>query len=825
MGETPAQQGAELVAYRDQAYLLAYRILGNSQDAEDAVQQAFLQAIRFFSSCPRGLEARPWFLRIVVNTAKNLRVASRRRIRLERSHDDTQHFQTKSQPDDSLKEVLYNAIDELDRKWRVIVSLHYEMGLSYAEAAEILGDSEASLRVYAERARKSLREKLARAGFEIDPFSQIATRFGIGAHSLGADEWQSVMGEWKFKNDQWESCKAESDHILLWKTPVPGSFHFICEAWSDRDCEISLMGHANEADFALNHFGYLFQAGTSGNKFLKFARRGIGIDSVDFQIQVGHHHRLELMYDREEGKVECTFDGRPVFDYRESVPFSGQHIGLYTWGVGAHFRPLEVRREIWSLQAPLIRLADGLFGEGNYTAALERYRQIADRISSRDESTEARLKAGVCLSKSGRDKEARQTFQALRGTALEPFAIAEEAMLDWQGRETDNPSRALELFEELMRRFPDSQARSRIGEAAATVTPTFQRAQTYTDGLRLRAQINKAARAISKPPTTHQIQCQVARTVDLMRLGEWQLALSDVMDFCESLPSGRTDCDLIRMVAALANGRDDLVREHPYDLDDWVRAVEFEGMALRCATRANGAFKHITCPAERWTSHLSNPRAYLAALVAYLSEGRLRDAEELLERQDPLNFSNVSTDWAYWVGTTLLEARLEKAFEQFTAKLASEYNDNPAIREYILPSLKARLALEETDLEEAARWVAKANTTPAKRRYNDIVVFKYFLTSLSVCPNSEDLNSKPSKELPGAELDLVQMFLGLKEPRPGALWPHPLWRPELRLWLGLCLEAKGNKKAAQEVVLPSYDPRYGLTNSQPAIAAFLKRIK
>src|SRR5262249_10170965 len=103
--------------------------------------------------------------------------------------------------------------------------------------------------------------------------------------------------------------------------------------------------------------------------------------------------------------------------------------------------------------------------------------------------------------------------------------------------------------------------------------------------------------------------------------------------------------------------------------------------------------------------------------------------------------------------------------------------------------------------------------------------FKYLLSSLSICPNFEDLNSTASKELAGAELDLVQMFLGLKEPRPGSLWPHPLWRPELRLWLGLWLEAKGNMKVAQEVVLPSHDPHYGLTNSQPTIALFLNRIK
>jgi DNA-directed RNA polymerase specialized sigma24 family protein len=59
-----------LLGFGREAYCLAARVLGSHQDAEDAVQQAYLGAFR---SPPRGLpseEARAWFLKVVANSAR-----------------------------------------------------------------------------------------------------------------------------------------------------------------------------------------------------------------------------------------------------------------------------------------------------------------------------------------------------------------------------------------------------------------------------------------------------------------------------------------------------------------------------------------------------------------------------------------------------------------------------------------------------------------------------------------------------------------------------------------------------------------------------------
>jgi len=91
-------------------------------------------------------------------------------------------------------------------------------------------------------------------------------------------------------------------------------------------------------------------------------------------------------------------------------------------------------------------------------------------------------------------------------------------------------------------------------------------------------------------------------------------------------------------------------------------------------------------------------------------------------------------------------------------------------------------------------------------------------------PGRAELAAAVEKRLAGTALDLARMFLGQKPPTPGELWPHPLWRPEWRLWLGLWLERRGQVEAALEVVRPARDGRWGRTNCQPAIELLLERI-
>jgi RNA polymerase sigma factor (sigma-70 family) len=62
----PGNFEQEILPHLDAAYNLARWLTRNEQDAQDAVQEAYLRAFRFFPSF-RGGNARAWLLKIVRN--------------------------------------------------------------------------------------------------------------------------------------------------------------------------------------------------------------------------------------------------------------------------------------------------------------------------------------------------------------------------------------------------------------------------------------------------------------------------------------------------------------------------------------------------------------------------------------------------------------------------------------------------------------------------------------------------------------------------------------------------------------------------------------
>lgn len=65
-----------IVPHLDAAYALAYWLTRNEDEARDAVQEAYLRALRYFGSF-RGDEGRAWLMRIVRNACHDLRERDR----------------------------------------------------------------------------------------------------------------------------------------------------------------------------------------------------------------------------------------------------------------------------------------------------------------------------------------------------------------------------------------------------------------------------------------------------------------------------------------------------------------------------------------------------------------------------------------------------------------------------------------------------------------------------------------------------------------------------------------------------------------------------
>lgn len=161
-------------------YRTARGILGNDAEAEDAVQDAWLQAYRAFREFRGESRLATWLVRIVVNESLGrLRGAARRAevIPLDTTTDSaifagepSMQLSESERPDrlaerGELRRMLEARIDELPGSFRSVFVLRAVEEMSVEEVAEVLGIPEATVRSRHFRARSMLRESLAR---EID---------------------------------------------------------------------------------------------------------------------------------------------------------------------------------------------------------------------------------------------------------------------------------------------------------------------------------------------------------------------------------------------------------------------------------------------------------------------------------------------------------------------------------------------------------------------------------------------------------------------------------------------------------------------------------
>ncbi|HEY8291915.1 MAG TPA: sigma-70 family RNA polymerase sigma factor [Thermomicrobiales bacterium] len=170
-----AAQHGELDAYNRlvrtherQAYAVALRLMRRPELAEDATQDAFIQAYRALDTF-RGGSFRAWLMRIVTNRCYDmLRSATRRAAD---SLDDQMfeaepHWSSIAAPDDpvgratqaELGRLLEGALATLPDDQRLTVVLCDVQGYAYEEAAEIMGVALGTVKSRLSRARTALRE-------------------------------------------------------------------------------------------------------------------------------------------------------------------------------------------------------------------------------------------------------------------------------------------------------------------------------------------------------------------------------------------------------------------------------------------------------------------------------------------------------------------------------------------------------------------------------------------------------------------------------------------------------------------------------------------
>lgn len=161
---------------------LSFRMLGSREEAEDVIQQVFIEAYRHLKDFHGDAQFSTWLYSITLNRTRNcLRSRkSRPSVPLEASWSDDDERTEIQLPDHSpLPEQILEKQSDLDwlhknvkllsPDYQAIVTLHYFHNKPLQDVAEHLGRPLATVKVYLHRARKELLKRWSQEKSRVAP--------------------------------------------------------------------------------------------------------------------------------------------------------------------------------------------------------------------------------------------------------------------------------------------------------------------------------------------------------------------------------------------------------------------------------------------------------------------------------------------------------------------------------------------------------------------------------------------------------------------------------------------------------------------------------
>lgn len=139
-------------------YRLAYSLLGNAADAEDAVQETLMGAYDGMGRFKGRSSIRTWLKRILLHQAVNVR-RKRKRHRAESIDDVQAAVAAETDSTDGTMDVRA-AMEQLSEEHRQVLVLREFEGMGYQEMADLLDVPRGTIESRLHRARSELREKL-----------------------------------------------------------------------------------------------------------------------------------------------------------------------------------------------------------------------------------------------------------------------------------------------------------------------------------------------------------------------------------------------------------------------------------------------------------------------------------------------------------------------------------------------------------------------------------------------------------------------------------------------------------------------------------------
>lgn len=139
-------------------YNSAYRILNNQMEAEDVMQEAFLDAFRKIQQYDGSATFGAWLKRIVINKSID---ALKKNKSFENIDVDEKDF-VEEKEEDYLESISYKieeirtCIEQLPEAYRIVLSLNLLEGYDHEEVSSIMGISYNATRTKYSRARQKL---------------------------------------------------------------------------------------------------------------------------------------------------------------------------------------------------------------------------------------------------------------------------------------------------------------------------------------------------------------------------------------------------------------------------------------------------------------------------------------------------------------------------------------------------------------------------------------------------------------------------------------------------------------------------------------------
>lgn len=142
--------------YSDMLLRISYQNLHNKSEAEDVVQDTFLQYVKKQKKFESEEHIKAWLIRITINNCKNRNKLVR--FRREIPINDLDFAFTKEE------QSLMSEVSQLDAKYKNVLYLYYYEGYSLKEISSILNKSVSTIGCWLQRGRKKLKVQLERKG-------------------------------------------------------------------------------------------------------------------------------------------------------------------------------------------------------------------------------------------------------------------------------------------------------------------------------------------------------------------------------------------------------------------------------------------------------------------------------------------------------------------------------------------------------------------------------------------------------------------------------------------------------------------------------------